>query len=254
MPLLELAGVTKTYGALDALKNIDFRVNAGEWVSVVGPSGSGKSTMMNIIGCLDSPTAGSVMLDGLNVAHMTAAQLTQVRRNTIGLVFQKFHLISYLNAVENVMVAQYYHSLPDRAEAQEALERVGLGDRASHLPRQLSGGEQQRVCVARALINYPKLVLADEPTGNLDAENERIVLDIFARLHADGTTLVVVTHDPTVAKTADRQVVLNHGLIVDRFDNDCAAGDGSSGCGDGSSGLVLPNPCVGCRGPDEPSP
>ncbi|MFT4109881.1 ABC transporter ATP-binding protein [Propionicimonas sp.] len=222
MALLQLSGVTKSYGDLHALYDVTLNVQAGEWVSVVGPSGSGKSTMMNIIGCLDSPTAGSVVLDGTDLATMSASRLTAVRRQTIGLIFQKFHLVSHLTAVENVMVAQYYHSVPERAEALVALERVGLRDRAHHLPSQLSGGEQQRVCIARALINYPQLVLADEPTGNLDEANEQLVLDFFRQLHADGTTLVVVTHDPVVAGLADRQIVLDHGRLVREIDNAAA--------------------------------
>lgn len=219
MNLLELRGVTKSYGDVHALRDVDLCVEQGEWLSIVGPSGSGKSTMMNIVGCMDSPTAGSVVLDGVDIASMNPSGLAHARRNTIGLIFQKFHLVGHLSAVENVMVAQYYHSMPDQAEALAALERVGLGERASHLPSQLSGGEQQRVCIARALINYPKLVLADEPTGNLDEANELLVLDFFRQLHADGTTLIVVTHDPEVAALGDRQIVLNHGRIVRQIDN-----------------------------------
>jgi putative ABC transport system ATP-binding protein len=219
MALLELSRVTKAYGDLHALAEVDLTVEPGEWLSIVGPSGSGKSTLMNIVGCLDTPSSGSVVLDGVDLAAMNAAGLAHTRRNTIGLIFQKFHLVSHLTAVENVMVAQYYHSVPDEAEALAALDRVGLRDRSGHLPSQLSGGEQQRVCIARALINYPKLVLADEPTGNLDEANERIVLDFFTQLHAEGTTLLVVTHDPEVAALADRQVVLNHGRIVRHVDN-----------------------------------
>ena len=224
MNLLELRGVTKTYGDLHALKDMHLSVAQGEWVSIVGPSGSGKTTMMNIIGAMDTPTSGSVLLDGVDLASRSTDGLAHVRRNTIGLIFQKFHLVSHLTAVENVMVAQYYHSMPDEAEALAALERVGMRGRATHLPSQLSGGEQQRVCIARALINYPKLVLADEPTGNLDEANERIVLDFFAQLHAEGTTLIVVTHDPQVAALADRQVVLNHGRVVREIDNRAPAG------------------------------
>jgi putative ABC transport system ATP-binding protein len=212
--LLELRDVTKTYGDLHALAHVDLTVPRGEWLSIVGPSGSGKTTLMNIVGCMDRPTSGSVTLEGNDIARLSAKGLTEVRRRTVGLIFQKFHLLPHLTAVENIMVAQYYHSLPDPVEALAALERVGLADRASHLPSQLSGGEQQRVCVARALINYPALVLADEPTGNLDAANEEIVLELFAGLHAEGTTLIVVTHDAAVAERGGREVVLNHGRIV----------------------------------------
>jgi putative ABC transport system ATP-binding protein len=180
----------------------------------MGPSGSGKTTMMNIIGCMDKPSAGEVILDGVNISRESAKKLTATRRDKIGLIFQQFHLVKYLTALENVMVAQYYHSLPDEREALQALDRVGLADRAKHLPSQLSGGEQQRVCIARALINYPMLILADEPTGNLDEVNEQIVIDIFKQLHHEGSTLVVVTHDPEVAEDAQRTVVLEHGKIA----------------------------------------
>jgi putative ABC transport system ATP-binding protein len=221
--LLELNGVSKVYGSIYALRNIDLTVAQGEWIAIMGPSGSGKTTMMNIVGGMDKPTAGSVILDGADISRESAKNLTAIRRDKIGLIFQQFHLINYLTALENVMVAQYYHSLPDEKEALEALERVGLRDRAKHLPSQLSGGEQQRVCIARALINYPALILADEPTGNLDEANEGIVLDIFKRLHASGSTIIVVTHDPEVAEEAERTVVLEHGRIAKIIKNNTEA-------------------------------
>ena len=149
MSLLELKEVYKIYGDLHALDNVNFKVEKGEWVSIMGPSGSGKSTMMNIIGCMDKPTKGSVLLDGVDIAKESAKNLTNIRRDKIGLIFQQFHLVNYLTALENVMLAQYYHSITDEKEAMEALDRVGLADRAKHLPSQLSGGEQQRVCVGR---------------------------------------------------------------------------------------------------------
>ncbi|MDO5721509.1 MAG: ABC transporter ATP-binding protein [Actinomycetaceae bacterium] len=217
--LISLHDVSKIYGELHALDHVDLEVERGEWLSIVGPSGSGKTTMMNIIGCMDRPSTGTVMLDGRDISQFSAYDLTQVRRETIGLVFQQFHLIGHLTAVENVMVSQYYHSVPDEKEALAALERVGLGERATHLPHQLSGGEQQRVCVARALINHPKVVLADEPTGNLDETNEHIVLDIFNQLHEEGTTLIVVTHDATVASKAQRSIRLDHGKVVSETRN-----------------------------------
>ena len=145
---------------------------------------------------------------------MTNKELTVVRRDTIGLVFQQFHLVNYLTALENVMMAQYYHSMPDKDEAMEALASVGLEKRANHLPNQLSGGEQQRVCIARALINNPKLLLADEPTGNLDEKNELIVMDIFRKLHDSGSTIIVVTHDIEVGDQAQRKIILEHGRIA----------------------------------------
>ncbi|WP_143321276.1 ABC transporter ATP-binding protein [Clostridium sp. HBUAS56010] len=214
MNLLELNDISKIYGTVKALQNINLTVKQGEWIAIMGPSGSGKSTMMNIIGCMDKPTSGSVILDGTNISKENSRSLTNIRRDKIGLVFQQFHLVNYLTALENVMVAQYYHSIPDEKEAKKALERVGLLERAKHLPSQLSGGEQQRVCIARALINYPMLILADEPTGNLDEANEGLVMDIFKQLHKEGSTIVVVTHDPEVAEEAQRTIVLEHGRIA----------------------------------------
>jgi putative ABC transport system ATP-binding protein len=213
MDLLVLKDLSKDYGALKALQNINLTVKQGEWLAIMGPSGSGKTTMMNIIGCMDKPSAGEVILDGVDISRESARGLTMIRRDKIGLIFQQFHLVNYLTALENVMVAQYYHSIPDEKEALEALDRVGLAARARHLPSQLSGGEQQRVCIARALINYPMLILADEPTGNLDEANEQIVIEIFKKLHAEGSTIIVVTHDPEVAEDAERTVVLEHGRI-----------------------------------------
>lgn len=220
MSLLELKDVYKIYGDLHALDNVNFKVEKGEWVSIMGPSGSGKSTMMNIIGCMDKPSKGQVLLDGVDIAKENAKNLTAIRRDKIGLIFQQFYLVQYLTALENVMLAQYYHSMPDEKEALEALGRVGLADRSHHLPSQLSGGEQQRVCVARALINHPEIILADEPTGNLDDANEEIVVDLFQKLHEEGTTLVIVTHDPEVGEVAQRQIVLRSGKISKETKNE----------------------------------
>ncbi len=213
--ILELKGVSKIYGKLYALNKIDLTVKKGEWVAIMGPSGSGKTTMMNIVGCMDSASEGTVILEGKDISKESRKALTITRRDKIGLIFQQFHLISYLTALENVMVAQYYHSLPDEQEALDALKEVGLLDRAHHLPNQLSGGEKQRVCIARALINYPSLILADEPTGNLDEANEGIVVDILRKLHKKGSTIIVVTHDPEVGEVAERTIVLEHGRIKD---------------------------------------
>ena len=223
--ILELKNVSKIYGSLKALADINLTVNAGDWLSIMGPSGSGKTTMINIIGCMDTPSTGSVILDGLDISKENAASLTRIRRDKIGLIFQQFHLISYLTALENVMVAQYYHSMPDESEAMEALEKVGLKDRARHLPAQLSGGEQQRVCIARALINSPKILLGDEPTGNLDEENEGIVVDLFRRLHSEGVTIIIVTHDPEVGDVAQRKIILEHGKIIDDIDQSATFGE-----------------------------
>ncbi len=220
--MIKLKNVSRLYparaeapgGSIHALDDFSLTVDPGEWVSVMGPSGSGKSTLVNLIGCLDRPTAGEIWLDGENVANISTADLNRVRAEKIGFVFQQFHLIPYLTAVENVMLEQYFHSMTDEQEAVDALERVALKDRAHHLPAQLSGGEQQRVCIARALINDPKIILADEPTGNLDAKNEEIVLQLLREFHQQGRTIVMVTHDPVVARLADRRIELHHGKIA----------------------------------------
>ena len=213
MDILKLVDVSKIYGELKALDKINLNVEKGEWISIMGPSGSGKTTMMNIIGAMDKPSLGEVILDGEDIAKKSPKELTVIRRDKIGLIFQQFHLVNYLSALENVMMSQYYHSMPDAQEAMEALAAVGLADRAKHLPNQLSGGEQQRVCIARALINHPTILLADEPTGNLDEKNEYIVLDIFEKLHNAGSTIIVVTHDPEVGEESERMITLEHGKI-----------------------------------------
>ena len=214
MALLEIKDVSMVYnGKVRALDGINFKVEKGEWVAIMGPSGSGKTTLMNIIGCMDKATRGEVILDGIDLSDVDNQKLTEIRREKIGMVFQQFHLIPYLTAVENIMVAQYYHALPDLNDAMTSLKRVGLEDRANHLPSQLSGGEQQRVCIARALINYPVLILADEPTGNLDEANQNLVMKIFHELHAEGHTIITVTHSPDVGKEAQRCIVLEHGRI-----------------------------------------
>ena len=214
MRLLQLKDVGMLYGGrVPALQGINLTVDKGDWLAIMGPSGSGKTTLMNIIGCMDNHTSGEVILDGINLNNVSKEELTQIRRDKVGMVFQQFHLIPYLTAVENIMVAQFYHSIPDRKEAMEALDRVGLADRAEHLPRELSGGEQQRVCIARALINYPVLILADEPTGNLDEKNERLVMDIFRQLNKEGHTIITVTHSGLVGAAAKRIIIINHGHI-----------------------------------------
>lgn len=213
MAILEMKDVSKSYNNVEALKKFDLAVEAGEWISIMGPSGSGKSTMLNIIGCMDKPTTGSVIIDGVDASRLNQKQLTEIRRDKIGLVFQQFHLVPHLTAIENIMMAQYYHSMPDEKEGMQALRRVGLEERAHHLPSQLSGGEQQRVCIARAMINYPAIILADEPTGNLDEANERVVTDLFKELHREGHTIIVVTHDPEVGLLAQRRIRLEHGRV-----------------------------------------
>ena len=211
MSLLEMKDVSMLYGGkVPALSNINLSVEKNDWLAVMGPSGSGKTTLMNIIGCMDHATSGTVILDGLDLTNVSDKELTEIRRDKIGIVFQQFHLIPYLTAVENIMAAQYYHSIPDKDEALQALDRVGLKDRAEHLPSQLSGGEQQRVCIARALINYPVLILADEPTGNLDEKNQNLVMQIFHELHDEGHTILTVTHSAEVGEEAERCVIIEH--------------------------------------------
>ena len=214
MPLVEVEALSRRFGSLRALDELTLSVEKGEWVAVTGPSGSGKTTLLNILSGLDRPSSGRVRVGGADLAGLTARELARFRQRTVGLVFQQFHLIPYLTSLENVMLAQYVHSMTDRAEAEEALRKVGLGERLDHLPSQLSGGEQQRVCIARALINQPPLILADEPTGNLDAVNEAVVMSLLADLHQRGHTLILVTHDPSIAVRAGREIRLEHGRLA----------------------------------------
>ena len=213
-PVIQTVHLYKRFGDITALDDVNISVARGEFVAIMGSSGSGKTTLMNILTCLDTPSEGQVFLNGTDAAALDEEARRTFRARTIGLVFQQFHLLPYLTACENVMLAQYYHSVTDKAAALAALERVGLSHRSSHLPKQLSGGEQQRVCIARALINEPEILFADEPTGNLDAENERIVLDIFGELHAQGRSIVMVTHNPDLGRKTDRIIHLQHGKIV----------------------------------------
>ena len=213
-PQVVIDSLTKTFGSLRAVDSLSLNISAGEWIALMGPSGSGKTTLINILGGLDTLTSGRVVVDGVDLARLRESELVRYRAEKVGFVFQQFHLVPYLTAVENVMLAQYFHSITDETEAAAALRRVGLGDRLTHLPAQLSGGEQQRVAIARALINQPKMILADEPTGNLDEANEAIVLEIFRDLHNAGHTIVMVTHDPDIARQADRRVELAHGHLV----------------------------------------
>lgn len=212
-PVIQTVHLSKRFGAVTALDDVNITVARGEFVAIMGSSGSGKTTLMNILTCLDTPSEGQVLLNGTDAAALDEEARRAFRARTIGLVFQQFHLLPYLTACENVMLAQYYHSVTDKAAALAALERVGLAHRSDHLPKQLSGGEQQRVCIARALINEPEILFADEPTGNLDAENEQTVLRIFAELHAQNRTIVMVTHNPDLGAKTDRIIRLQHGRI-----------------------------------------
>lgn len=212
-PQVVVDALVKRYGDLRALDGVSFSVQAGEWVALMGPSGSGKTTLINILGGLDRLTSGRAVVDGIDLSKRSENQLVRYRAEKVGFVFQQFHLVPYLSALENVMLAQYFHSVADEQQAEAALQRVGLGDRLTHLPTQLSGGEQQRVAIARALINQPKLILADEPTGNLDEANEAVVIDIFRALHEAGHTILMVTHDPDIARQAGRRIELAHGRL-----------------------------------------
>jgi putative ABC transport system ATP-binding protein len=214
---IELVDVKRTYGsgpaAVHAVDGISFVANRGEWIAIMGPSGSGKTTLLNLIGCLDQPTSGALRIDGTDTAQLRSAELARFRSETIGFIFQQFHLVPHLSALENVMLAQFFHSMTDETSAMSALKQVDMEARATHLPSQLSGGEQQRVAIARALVNDPKIILADEPTGNLDAENQRVVFKLLSDLHAQGRSIVMVTHDEAAGRLADRRINLDHGRI-----------------------------------------
>lgn len=211
--MIEVHEVVKKYNRLVAVDKVSFSLAEGECVVLMGPSGSGKSTLLNLVAGLDSPSGGRITVAGKVLSQLNQEEKAALRRDEVGIVFQDFHLIPYLNALENIMLAQYIHSLPDREEALQALERVGLRDRADHLPSQLSGGEQQRVAIARAIINEPSVLLADEPTGNLDASNEEKVLDIFRGLKEEGKGLLLATHNREVAEIGDKILRLHHGRV-----------------------------------------
>ncbi len=219
-PLIELRGVSKIYQTGDvevaALKNVDFTVESGDFVAIMGASGSGKSTLMNILGCLDRPTQGEYLLEGEDVSGLDRDGLAIVRNRTLGFVFQSFNLLARTSALENVELPMLYAGVPGRERhqrAREALERVGLGARLDHHPRQLSGGQQQRVAIARALVSRPRVILADEPTGNLDSRTSVEVMALFQELREEGITLVLVTHEPDIAGYAGRVVVVKDGRI-----------------------------------------
>ncbi|MBX1108652.1 ABC transporter ATP-binding protein [Campylobacter coli] len=211
--LIQIKNLSKKFGKVKALDNINLNIYKGEWLAIMGPSGSGKSTLLNILSLMDDPSSGKYILDNEDLEQINEEQKITLRREKIGLIFQQFHLIPYLSALENVMLSQYYHSSVDEEDAKAVLEKVGLSHRLSHLPSQLSGGEQQRVCIARVLINNPEILLADEPTGNLDEANEKIVLETLQKLKNEGKTIVLITHNPELAKFADRTLILQHGIL-----------------------------------------
>ena len=228
--VIDIQGITKTYvnGKLSVpvLHGIDLVVNKGEFVSIMGPSGSGKSTFMNILGCLDRPTTGSYRLNGDEVATLSDDELAYVRNKQIGFVFQSFNLLTKLTALENVALPMIYAGVNKKMRIERAsqlLQSVGLGERMDHLPSELSGGQRQRVAIARALANNPAIIMADEPTGNLDSKSTIDVMNIFRGLHDEGRTILLVTHEPDIATYASRNVVLKDGIIVeDSFNSNMA--------------------------------
>lgn len=220
--VIDIQGITKIYvnGKLTVpvLHGIDLQVQKGDFVSIMGPSGSGKSTFMNILGCLDRPTSGSYRLNGNEVANLSDDELAYVRNKEIGFVFQSFNLLTKLTAIENVALPMVYAGIDKKtrtARAEALLTSVGLGDRMDHLPAELSGGQRQRVAIARALANNPAIIMADEPTGNLDSKSTIDVMNIFRGLHDEGRTILLVTHEPDIATYASRNVVLKDGIIVE---------------------------------------
>jgi putative ABC transport system ATP-binding protein len=220
--MIQMTAIRKVYSTgrmeVAALKGVDLTIGNNEYVSIVGPSGSGKSTLMNLIGCLDTPSSGTYMLSGENVAGLDRNQLAEVRNKRIGFVFQSFNLLPYASALENVALPLLFAGVSDKKRnerAKEMLERVGLGDRMDHKPTELSGGQMQRVAIARALANNPAIILADEPTGNLDSASGHAIADLFGELHAAGQTIVMITHDNGLAKIASRSVHIRDGEIVD---------------------------------------
>jgi len=227
MPVIELSEISKHYvmgqQLIKAVDSLDLTIDYNEYVVFIGSSGSGKSTLMNIIGCLDTPTSGRYVLAERDVSHMSENDLADIRNQEIGFIFQSFNLLPRASALKNVMQPLIYRGLPvgeRRDEAERVLERVGLADRSDHLPNQLSGGQRQRVAIARALVTNPSILLADEPTGNLDSQTAVEILALFDELHADGQTIIVVTHEPDVAQHGERIVRLKDGRVVEDHTNE----------------------------------
>ena len=230
VPVIRTTGLGKVYSAgteaeVVALKAVELTIGRGEFVAIMGPSGSGKSTLMNLIGCLDTPTAGSYYCDGVDVSTLDKEELAALRRDKIGFVFQGFHLLPRMDATDNVAMPLGYARIPHqerRERARAALASVGLADRAGHRPNELSGGQQQRVAIARALVNSPPILLADEPTGALDSKTGEEILSLFKRLRDDGHTVILITHDAHVAKHADRTYVMHDGELHEQIESEVA--------------------------------
>ena len=222
-PILQVKNISKIYQldgvTVPALKNISLEINPGEFVSIIGPSGSGKSTLMHLIGALDTPSSGDIFIRGKNIANMTESQLAIIRNQEIGFVFQQFNLLAKTSALQNVMLPLLYSANKKNREkkAISMLEKVGLADRLKNTPNQLSGGQQQRVAIARALINNPQILLADEPTGNLDSKTGKNIMQQLKNLHKEGKTVIVVTHDPAIAKQTKRQIKIKDGQLVNKL-------------------------------------
>ncbi|MGV3754897.1 MAG: ABC transporter ATP-binding protein [Verrucomicrobiota bacterium] len=232
MALVELRNVRKTYRMGDeeihALDGISVDIAAGDFMSIIGPSGSGKSTLMHILGCLDSPTSGTIQLDGVMIHNASSRQLAAIRNRKIGFVFQSFNLLPKLNVLQNVELPMVYSGFGGRERrerAMEAMKKVGIDNRAGHRPSQLSGGQQQRVAIARALVNDPRIIFADEPTGNLDSHTGEVVLDMFHKFHEEGRTIILVTHDPEIAAVTPRRIEIRDGKIAKEVDRKLAGLD-----------------------------
>ncbi len=243
--MIRLEGITKIYKMGDsevrALDGVDLHIKPHEFVSVIGPSGSGKSTLMNMIGCLDVPTSGKYFVEGIEASHMTDNQLANLRNQKLGFIFQQYNLLPKLSAIENVELPLIYRGLPfaeRRKMAEEALRKVGLGDKMHHRPTELSGGQQQRVSIARALSSKPSLILADEPTGALDSKSGVEIMQMLHDLHAEGNTIVIITHDLGIAKQAERIVSIHDGKITSDIDNR-ADQKGADNVNDGASKASL---------------
>jgi putative ABC transport system ATP-binding protein len=230
MPLIEVRSVSKIYylggEEIRALDDVSLDIDVGEFISIIGPSGSGKSTLMHILGCLDSPTKGTIQLDGIMIEKATGRELAGIRNRKIGFVFQFFNLLPKLNVLQNVELPMIYSSVPyrDRREhAMNALKLVGLENRSKHRPSQLSGGQQQRVAIARALVNNPRIIMADEPTGNLDSHTGEAILELFRELSRQGRTIALVTHDPEIAAVTPRRIEIRDGKIAVEGDGKLAS-------------------------------